>query len=163
LATPLIARVIRTKFSVERRAIMFDYATKRESRFRIFWPEVDDLYGAQEAITLGQLACFLTAGITAVFAIVGWVPRLSLVDASIFGLLGFGVLRRWRTAAVIAFLLDALNLVYSFSQGAGVGVLGVFIFVGMLNGVRGTFAYRQLLRTAPAAARETDVSEERAG
>jgi hypothetical protein len=36
----------------------------------------------------------------------------------------------------MAFLFDALNLVFSFPHGAGVDVLGVFIFVGMLNHVR---------------------------
>jgi hypothetical protein len=41
------------------------------------------------------------------------------------------------------------NLVLVVSRKGGVGVLDVFIFVGFLNALRGTFAHARLARLPP--------------
>ena len=122
----------------------------RQSRWRIFWPDVDSLAGADEAITLGYSAAFFAAGLAAVMSL---VPGLGaglagLVDATILALCGLGIWRKWRAAALVAFLLFAANIVFSIVQGGGIGVLAVFIFIGLVNGVRGTFARPKLARPA---------------
>ncbi len=163
LATPLILTMIRSHsdaldmhrvgqvtgragFLSRMEVGMLEHVTKRESRWRIFWPDVDDMHGAQEAITLGYWASFVVAALTTVVALLGVMSAdlSALVDAVIFALVGLGLLRRWRSAGIIGLLLFTGNLLFAFSQGSGIGVLAVFIFVGLLNGVRGTFAYKKL-------------------
>jgi hypothetical protein len=140
---------------------MVEHVTERESRFRIFWPKVDSLYGAQEAITLAQWACFVKAAMAAVGALflasptgdasqllfasfAAWVGidgTITLFGAALFALLGFRVGRRSRLGAILSLVL----LAGTFSV---VGALTPFIVVGLLNGVRGTFAHHKLSREA---------------
>jgi len=124
---------------------MFEHVTeKKRSRWRTFWPEVADIGGADEAIRLGYWTCSLVAGLTAVVALFGQTWS-GLVDALVFALLGLGLKRKWRSAAVAASLLFALNVVISLSRSPLVGVLTVIFFVCLLSGVRGTFAHRRLI------------------
>jgi hypothetical protein len=68
-----------------------------------------------------------------------------LVDAALFAICGLGIWRKWRSAALVAFLLFGANLVVSVPR-SGIGVATIFIFVGLLNGLRGTFARVGLLK-----------------
>jgi hypothetical protein len=126
-------------------------ANWKASRWRIFWPEVDSLVGADEAITLGYWAAFLAAGLGAITAFIPGVGAgaAALVDVVLYGLCGGGIMAKWRAAAIVGFLLICLNIVFSSVQGRGVGVLAALIFVGLLNGVRGTFATARLSQMQP--------------
>jgi hypothetical protein len=126
----------------------------RQSRWRIFWPDVDSVAGADEAITLGYTAAFAVAIVTAVLSLIpGLGSAAGLVDAAIYGLLGLGIQRKWRTAAVAAFLLFVAGVVFSVASGQGVGILAAFVFVGLVNGVRGTMVRAKLSRiTSPETA-----------
>lgn len=127
----------------------------RQPRWRTFWPEIDSAAGADEAIALGYWAAFLAAGLGAVMSVIpGFgVGIAGLIDAALYGLCGVGIWRKWRTAAVVAFLLFAANLIFSLWRHGGIGVLAVFIFVGLLNGLRGTFRRTKLSEgTQPEAA-----------
>jgi hypothetical protein len=73
-----------------------------------------------------------------------------LVDAAVFAICGLGIWRKWRSAALVAFLLFAANLVMSVPRG-GIGVLTIFILVGLMNGLRGTFARVGLLKRSQVA------------
>jgi hypothetical protein len=118
----------------------------RRSRWMVFWPAMDTKVGADEAIRLGYLAAFAVAVLTTVavpFGIPG-TSLASLVDAGVYAMLGLGIWRKWRPVAVLAFLLYSANLVFTIVQSHTIGVLAVFIFVGLLNGVRGTFAHARL-------------------
>jgi hypothetical protein len=119
----------------------------RPSRWRIFWPDVDTIPGADEAIRLGYWAAFLVAILGTIVTLLGASARglAGLVDAALFAICGLGIWRKWRSAAVVAFLLLAANLVLSVPRG-GIGVLTIFIFVGLLNALRGTFARVGLLK-----------------
>ena len=117
----------------------------KPSRWRIFWPDLDDISGAEDAITLGYWAAFALAVLGVVVSLVSNLAGLA--DAVVFALCGLGIWRRWRTAAVIAFLLFVANVLFSLVQGHGVGVLAIFAFIGLTNGVRGTFARSRLAKT----------------
>jgi hypothetical protein len=119
----------------------------REPRWRTFWPDVDSLGGADNTITLGYWGAFLAAGLGALASLIGRNP-LGLVDALLYALCGVGIWSKWRTAAVVAALLFLLNVVVSVARGTGIGVFTIFILIGLVNGLRGTFARAKLSRTA---------------
>lgn len=118
----------------------------RQSRWRTFWPQVDSLAGAEEAINLGYWAAFLAAVLGAVTSLIPafGVGLSGLFDATLYAVCGVGIWRKWRSAAVMGLLLCVANIVFSLARGGGVGVLTVFIFVGLLNAVRGTFLRARL-------------------
>jgi len=119
----------------------------RPSRWRVFWPEVDTPAGSDEAIRLGYWAAFSVAVLGTVMTVLArGVSLAGLVDAAFFALCGLGIWWKWRIPALLAFLVYLANVVLSISQGGGVGVLAVFIFVGLLNGLRGTFQRARLPR-----------------
>ena len=123
---------------------MFDGVTQQRSRWRIFWPEVDDLDGANEAIKLGYGACFVLAGLTALMALIG--PKAGFVDAILYAGLGLLLRRKSRTAALIALVLMTLSIIISVSQFPIVGALTIILYVCLISAARGTFAYWRLVR-----------------
>lgn len=132
---------------------MLEEVTQRRSRWRIFWPEVTELVGAQEAIKLGYGACFVLAGLNVVVAAFG--PKAGFVDAIVFAILGLMLRRKSRTAAVIAVALMSLNIVVSISRFPLVGALTIILFLCLLSSVRGTFAYWKLVRVEPGRPAES--------
>jgi hypothetical protein len=124
-----------------------------------FWPDVSDLDGAKDAARYGMWCAFLVAGSTALFALLSFfgirlmgITPAALLDAALFGAIGFGLSRYSRFAAVAGFLLFLLEKIYALvTTGSilGVGVLGVIILFGLLNGIRGAFAYQKLLAAVP--------------
>lgn len=127
---------------------MFEDVTHTRSRWRTFWPDVSDLEGAREAITLGYGACFVLAGLNAVVAVFG--RPAALLDGIVFAILGLLLRRKSRAAAVIAATLMSANIVISMTQVPFVGVLTIILLVCLLAAVRGTFAYRKLARAETA-------------
>ena len=97
---------------------MFEGLEKR-SRWRAFWPEVDDLSGAEEAIRLCYWFAFVAAALTAVvglflFLFGGGNPS-GLIGSIIVAVIGVGVRRRWRSAAAAG--LAILTIGWSPSWG----------------------------------------------
>ena len=124
---------------------MFEAATKRESKWRIFWPDVSDLHGAQDAINLGYWAMFIMAIINGVMLALRLVPVGVAFDVALMVLLGLGIRFRFRAAAVLAFLYVFATFAINMSRGIPpIGVLSWVIFAGSLNALRGTFAYKRL-------------------
>ena len=129
---------------------MFEEVTNKRTQWRIFWPDVTDLEGAQEAIKLGYIACFVLTGVSAIAAAFG--PIENVAGVLIFGVLGLLMRRRSRAAAVIAASLMALKIVGTLMSGIPiVGVVTLIVFACLISGVRGAFAHRRLTR--PEAAR----------
>jgi hypothetical protein len=124
---------------------MFEEVARPRSRWRVFWPDVGDMDGAREAIKLGYWACFIVAALTAVMATFGLMGA-GFADAVVVALLGVGLLWKWRTAAVLGFALFTANIGMSLSRGQGVGALAIFLLFCFASAVRGTFAYRRLIR-----------------
>ena len=123
---------------------MFEAASKRESRWRIFWPDVTNLHGAQDAINLGYWAMFIMAIINLVMMLaLGQFARL--VDVVLMVILGLGIYFRFAIAAVLALLLVLATFVIALSNGIPpFGVLDWVVLAGSLNAVRGTLAYKRL-------------------
>jgi len=147
---------------------MLEEFTRTRSRWRTFWPEVDDLSGANEAIQLSYWFAFLAAGLGAVGAVVAamsgsdFVP--GLVGAAIWALIGGGLRRRWRAAAVAGALAMGGGVVTSVATGALPGVIETLTFVALLSGVRGTFAHVRLSNSAAVPTTHADsVSRPEAG
>lgn len=127
-----------------------------------FWPDVSDLDGAKDATRYGMWCSLLVAGVTALFAVLSLlgiklmgITPAALLDAALFGAIGFGLSRYSRFAAVAGFVLYLVEKIYAvYTTGSilGAGVLGVIILFGLLNGIRGAFAYQKLLAAIPPAA-----------
>lgn len=138
---------------------MLEHVTQTRSRWRTFWPEVDDLSGANEAIQLSSWFAFLAAGLGATGAVVtmsgsDFVP--GLVGAAILALIGVGLRRRWRAAAVVGALAMGGGVVTSVANGALPGVIETLTFVALLSGVRGTFAHARLIKSAAVSIARSD-------
>jgi hypothetical protein len=127
-----------------------------------YWPDVSDLDGARDATRFGMWCALLVGGVTALFAVLSLfgirlmgIAPAALLDAALFGAIGFGLSRYSRFAAVAGFLLFLVEKIYAFvTTGSilGVGVLGVIILFGLFNGMRGAFAYQKLLTALPPQA-----------
>ena len=131
---------------------MFETVTKTESRWRFLWPDVSDISGAEDGMRLGYWGAYFVAGLTTVmatFRLLG-LNLLNLADAIVFALIGLGIQKKWRSAAVVGLVLYSVNLVFTLSHGSGMSVLAIFIFLGFVAAVRGTFAYRRLARQTQA-------------
>ena len=127
---------------------MFEDVTQKRSRWRIFWPEVTDLDSAREAIKLGCGACFVLAALNVLMATFG--ARSAFADAIIYAVLGLWIRRNSRAAAVIGVALMSLSVIVSVARLPLIGALTIILYVCLLSGMRGTFAYRKLIRARPS-------------
>jgi hypothetical protein len=131
-----------------------------------YWPDVSDLDGAKDATKYGMWCAIIVAAVTAglsVLTIMGMgirgISAHALVDAFVFAGVAYGLSRYSRFAAVAGFVLYLAEKIYAYvvtGSILGVGVLAVVVLFGLLNGVRGAFAYQELLAAAhPQAAPPT--------
>jgi hypothetical protein len=127
-----------------------------------FWPDVSDVDGAKDAAHYGMWCAILVAGFTALFVVLSFlgtrlmgVTPAALVDVALFAAIAYGLSKYSRFAAVAGFVLFLIEKIYAFvvtGSILGVGVLGVIILFGFLNGIRGAFAYQKLLAAVPPQA-----------
>jgi len=124
-----------------------------------YWPDVSDLDGAKDATKYGMWCAIIVAAITAglsVLTIMGMgirgISAYALIDAFAFAGIAYGLSRYSRFAAVAGFVLYLAEKIYAYvvtGSILGVGVLAVVVLFGLLNGIRGAFAYQKLLVAAP--------------
>lgn len=124
-----------------------------------YWPDVSDLHGAKDATKYGMWCAIIVAAITAglsVLTIMGMgirgISAYALIDAFVFAGIAYGLSRYSRFAAVAGFVLYLAEKIYAYvvtGSILGVGVLAVVVLFGLLNGIRGAFAYQKLLASAP--------------
>lgn len=127
-----------------------------------FWPDVSDLDGAKDAAHYGMWCAILVAGVTAIFVVLSFfgtrlmgITPAALLDVALFAAIAYGLSKYSRFAAVAGFVLFLIEKIYAFvvtGSILGVGVLGVIILFGFLNGIRGAFAYQKLLAAVPPQA-----------
>jgi len=132
-----------------------DSTPKTSSRLRdLFWPDLSVDTSAESACDTASYACFAIAGLTTIFAFLTsfWI----VLDALLFVLIGFGLRKKWRTAAIAGFLLYALETVASMTAGRAPGVLTILILAILFNSVRASFAYHRMRKMAVA---ENKVAE----
>jgi hypothetical protein len=129
---------------------VFEETVNRPSRWRTFWPDVSDVGGAREAIRLATWLSYLGAILSIVGVVFGLANGASFVtllwSPLFFAVVGFLIARGWRSAAMVGAVLVGLEIIGSVVQGFLPGITAPFIFVGLVNGVRGTFALARLRR-----------------
>lgn len=84
------------------------------------------------------------AGITTVVAFFSGLAIL--VDAVLFALIGFGVRKMWRSAAVAGFVLYIVEQSTAMAQGRVPGVLIILIPAILSNSIRASFSFRRMRR-----------------
>jgi len=135
-----------------------DSTPKTSSRLRdLFWPDLSVDTSAESACETASYACFAVAAISTLFLI--WASLLVLVDAALFVLIGFGLRKKWRTAAIAGFLLYLLEVIGTISQGHAPGILTILILVILFNSIRASFAYRRLRKTELTEKQVTEIFE----
>ena len=124
-----------------------------------YWPDVSELDGAKDATQVGMWCAVAVAAFTLISTVLPFVffigvPKsvpATLADGVVFGAIAYGISRYSRFAAAAGFLLFLLEKIYAYVVSGtilAVGVVGVILLIGFLNGVRGAFAYHKLLATA---------------
>lgn len=136
---------------------MFEAMTNTRSRWCTFWPKVNDIAGAEEAIRFATWTTFFVAALELVGG--AWTlvtgdetTALTRVGTAVYlGLLALGIRRKWRYAAVIGVAVLVIGVtVQSIGRVEVVGrtfsprPLAVALLVGFIHGVRGTYAFRRL-------------------
>jgi hypothetical protein len=120
---------------------------KTTSRIReLLWPDVSDAVAAETAARNGMYAGFFIAGMTALFAVLGLVPKVSLIDSVLFAVLGVGIRRMWRIAAVAAPSLYLIEQVYGFTHGRATfnAILPIIITAVFISSARAAFSSHKL-------------------
>ena len=134
----------------------------RARGWRVFWPEVDHLPGAQQAIRLALWFAFVAAALAVVAALAGRVAGASIIGglpgAAFFGVLGLAMQRESRVAALAGTAFVVIGLLVTLAQGMLPSAVTPFVLVGFVNGVRGTFAVHRLRATSGDAQPVTPAS-----
>ena len=120
------------------------------------WPVIVDVETARRVSRQGFWAATWVAGVTALLALLStlgvniWNFDLyALVDALIFAIIGWGIHRLSRTAAVAGICLYLLERAYMWATFGPKNPFVAAIFILMfINGVRGTFAFHKFSREA---------------
>ncbi len=141
-----------------------------------FYPQITDLESAREASHQGVWACAAVAGVTLLFYGLTHfninplrLTSYALIDSALFLLLGVGIYRKSRTAAVLGLALYVLERIFgSIEYGFKGSAVLVLVVIAFVNSVRGTFAYRKYLETAsnppePALHPDTHEPQEQSG
>ena len=113
--------------------------------WELFRPDLTTEPGALSACHSASRACYIIAGFTAIAAFfMGW---LVLVDASLFVVIGYGIGKMSRTAAISGLLLYLLVQASVIFSGRFPGVIPFFVVVILFNSVRASFAYHHIRKS----------------
>ena len=122
---------------------------KPSSRLKdLFRPDLSSDVAALTVCHTASWACLIMAVLTAALAI--FVEPAALVDGGVFALIGAGLRKGLRTAAVGGFALYILEQIASAFAGRFPGIPTIFISVILFNGMRAAYAYQRFRRTPPA-------------
>jgi len=143
-------------------------AAERKGQRWLAWayPNINDRASAIRASRQGVIAAVIVSAITAVLALlagrserVATVPGIdayALIDAVLFAIVAFGMWRHSRVAAVSGVVLFVGEKLYLWAAvGHRPGGVAALLFLGFVNGVRGTFAYYRSSPAASGCPRET--------
>ncbi len=133
-----------------------------------FWPEINTLEDAKKASHTAAGYCFFIAIVTSVVAylqthhglkLLEGVDESAYVDAAIFTVIGFFLLRCSRLAAVAGLVLYFVEqAVMIQTQGYRFSILPVIIALGFISGVRATFDYHTMKAAREKADREPKLN-----
>ncbi len=114
---------------------------------RVYWPKITDLKSAKAAALYGLTVSLWVAGVTTFSVITHFLEFSSSVDVVIFLILGWGIYKLSRTAAVLALIIYVWGQAdYWLRHGSQnwfmVGILALFY----IHSIRGTFVYHRLYK-----------------
>jgi hypothetical protein len=117
---------------------------KSRSRFKEFFaPDLSTAPSAQSACEAASNICFVIAGLTTIVAF--FTSLFSLIDAVLFAMIGLGLRRKSRIAAVAGFFLYIIEQIIMTIELRGFpGILAILFIVLLFNGMRAAFAYQHI-------------------
>ncbi|WP_286235801.1 hypothetical protein [Thalassotalea sediminis] len=129
----------------------------------MFWPDISTLEKA-EGVAKGSCGIpIFVASITILVVLYGYffspilgITPWALIDASIFGLIAYGMFRINRLVSILGLFFYIWSQVDMLTtQGAGFSVLAVFFMIFWFNGIRGAFKYHKLKKQADSVEQVT--------
>ena len=140
-------------------------STKERGYIDLIWPELNALPEITHAIALGRRVCIALAILT--FLLPGSLWPLATIV--LFIVLGFGIGRKSRLCAVVAFAIYVVGRVVTFASLAG-GPFGLYIVFGavitiwfcvlLVNAMRATFAYQTHQKRIASTLRSPELNAE---
>ena len=122
---------------------------KRKSG-NLLWPAIEDEGTARKAARHGAAICGFSAAATLIIALAGFgfaenaFEKYGLIVSSIiYAALGFGILRMWRSAAIMALLLFAGDMTVAIVNSGAKHVGSLILLLFFISGIRGTFYYHR--------------------
>lgn len=121
-------------------------------RIEWLWPSIVDTTTATQASKQGLWACAWCAGATIFFVVLAQFGAQmlnfdisALWDAFLFIIIGWGIYKMNRIAAVAGLLLYLLERAYMWSEyGPKNPAMAIFITLMFINSIRGIFAYHKM-------------------
>ena len=122
----------------------------------MWWPPVTYREGARQAAREGAGAAAFVAGVTALFGVLAFFgleilpgfSRISLVDSGLFAIVAWRTYKMSRAWAVVGLLMFVAGRALTFYQQGVTAIsgilVGLFLLLAFVNGVRGTFGYHKL-------------------
>jgi hypothetical protein len=112
------------------------------------WPEIMDEDSALDASHKAGWWAGVVGGLTGLVAVISLVAGTAvmgigpaaLFDAALFGIVAWRVWNGSRPWAVAGLALYLFEIGWNLTHHHGIGILTVIIILGLVNGVRGTFA-----------------------
>ncbi len=137
------------------------------------WPTTENFYESRQAAGLGAgtaIFCGIVTGVVTWFATHGksllpGIDATSYIDAGIFLIIGFFIMRMSRIAAVAGLLVYVWGQYEMMKTNGGhMNYFLVFMFtMNFINGIRGTFAWHEFNRHAePGAEKEEEAARKAA-
>lgn len=116
------------------------------------WPSVVDITAAKKASKQGLWASTWCAGATIVFVVLAQFgvqmfnfDLWALLDAFLFIIIGWGIYKMNRIAAVAGLLLYILERISMWSEhGSKNPAMAIIITLMFINSIRGIFAYHKM-------------------
>ena len=116
-----------------------------------FWPRITDVDSAKKASKQGYWACTFCVGTTLLFVVLSLFGKglldadlSALLDVLFFMIIGWGIYKMNRLAAVAGLFLYLLERILMWAEyGQGNSGLTAIICLMFVNSVRGTFEYHK--------------------
>jgi hypothetical protein len=126
-----------------------DSTPKPTSRLKdLFRPDLSSEVATRTVCHSASWACIIIGALSTILSF--FVEYASVFDAVLFFLIGLGLRRAWRSAAIAGFVLYIAEQVTFVAGGHMPSVLALFIALILFNGVRASFVYQKLRRTHQA-------------
>lgn len=134
---------------------MSEKNTQPRKDFNKFWPKITDPEIAHYAASQGVWACGIICGFTilntALFMIdyPGQpVDLMALVDVALFGLIGIGIHKKYKIAAIAGLILYLsvfiLKITFIPIQALISGFFAIFFILAFINSIRGIHKWHEL-------------------